>query len=294
MGERPSRLTWDTHVINDEERKATPHTAVLDPDRRDKTGLKSGVMSEKDALWLAYYKGIQYSGAGFSPFMTLRLGDEITFYEVSFKGKIYRGLARPVPGQPSNISPDDVRYELARSWAPGLREDGWFLEAPTTIPNTPRALLAEMQEVLQADAADILSNAYSILNYRRHHGAQYPDTMEPDGYRFSQIFLMRTREDGTVNCLYETPPGVSPEKWTYFLRDLDRPSARERLGRYLASSMAERDFGKDGAAAMRAAVILRHGALGAYDPLPFGHFIDVFKVGEYEGKIERTVGGSRR
>jgi hypothetical protein len=279
---------------NDEERKATIHTAVLDPDRRDKTGLKSGVISEKDALWMAYYKGIQYSGAGFSGFTSLRLGDEITFYEVSFKGRIYRGLARPVPGQPSNIREDDVRYELARSCATGLRADGWLLDPPTTIPNTPRALLAEMQEVLQTDAADILANAYSILNYRRHNGAQYPETMEPAGYRFDQIFLMRAREDGTVNCLYETPSGVSPEKWTFFLRDLDRPSARERLGRYLASGMAERDFGKDGASAMRAAVILRNGSLGAYDPLPFGHFTDVFKIGEYEVKLERRVGGARR
>ncbi|WP_322050173.1 hypothetical protein [Paraburkholderia bannensis] len=279
---------------NDDERQATSHTAVLDPDRRDKTGLKSGLISENDALWMAYYKGIQYSGAGFSAFTSLRLGNEITFYEVSFKGKIFRSLARPTAGQPPNIRPDDVQYELARSWAPGLKSAGWLLQPPTTVPNTPRALLAEMQEVLQTDAAEIVTNAYSILNYRRHNGAQYPDTTEPAGYRFDQIFLLRMREDGSVNCLYETPSGVSPEKWTFFLRDLDRPSARERLGRYLASGMAERDFGKDGAAAMRAAIILRHGALGSYDPLSFGHFMDVFKVGEYESKVERTVGGSRR
>lgn len=281
-------------MTNDEERKATIHTAVLDSERRDKTGLKSGGISEKDALHMAYYKGIQYSGAGLGGFASLRLGDEITFYEVSYRGKIYRALGRPVPGQSSTIAYYDERYELVRAWAPGLREDGWMLEPPAAVPNTPRALLAEMQEVLQADAADILTNAYSILNYRRHHAADYPATMEPDGYRFDQIFLMRAREDGTVNCLYETPSGVSPEKWTLFLRDLDRPSARERLGRYLASGMAERDFGKDGASAMRAAVILRHGSLGAYDPLPFGHFTDVFKVSEYETKIDRTVGGSRR
>ncbi|RQZ64208.1 hypothetical protein DF057_00140 [Burkholderia cepacia] len=287
-------MTWETHVDNYEERKATLHTAVLDSERRDKTGLKSGLISESDALNLAYYKGIQYSGAGFSPFMSLRIGDEITFYEVSYNGKIYRGLARPVAGQSKNIRYYDEQYELARSWAPGLCADGWLLEPPTTIPNTPRALLTEMQEVLQADAAEIVAKAYSILNYRRHHGAAYPDTMEPDGYRFDQIFLMRTHEDGTVSCLYETPSGVSPEKWTFFLRDLDRPVARERLGRYLASGMAERDFGKDGAAAMRAAVILRYGALGVYDPMPFSHFTDVFKIGDYAGRIERIVGGSRR
>lgn len=281
-------------MTDNDERKATLHTAVLDPDRRDKTGLKSGLISEAEALQLAYYKGIQYSGAGFNAFTSLRLGDEITFYEVAYKGKIYRMLGRPVPGQPTNIRHYDERYELVRAWAPGLQADGWMLERPSAVPNTPRALLLEMQEVLQTDAADIVANAYSILNYRRHHGAQYPETMEPDGYRFDQIFLMRAREDGTVNCLYETPSGVSPEKWSFFLRDLDRSSARERLGRYLASGMAERDFGKDGAAAMRAAVILRHGALGAYDPMPFGHFTDVFKITEYEGRVERTVGGSRR
>ena len=281
-------------MSNDEERKATTHTAVLDPERRDTTGLKSGRISAVNALRLAYYKGIQYSGAGLGAFASLRLGDEITFYEVTFKGKIYRALGRPVPGQPKNIRHYDERYELVRAWAKGLCEDGWMLAPPPAVPNTPRSLLTEMQEVLQTDAADILANAYSILDYRRHHGAQYPSTMEPNGYRFDQIFLMRTREDGSVNCLYETPAGVSPEKWTFFLRDLDRPAARERLGRYLASGMAERDFGKDGAAAMRAAVILRYGALGSYDPLPFGHFVDIFKVSEYEAKVERTVGGSRR
>lgn len=244
------------HVNNDEERQATIHTAVLDPDRRDKTGLKSGLISEKDALWMAYYKGIQYSGAGFGAFTSLRLGDEITFYEVSFKGKIYRSLARPIAGQPSNIRPDDVQYALARSWAPGLKSDGWLLQPPTTVPNTPRALLAEMQEVLQTDAADIVTNAYSILNYRRHHGAQYPDSTEPAGYRFDQIFLLRMREDGSVNCLYETPSGVSPEKWTFFLRDLDRPSARERLGRYLASGMADSDA-RGGHPSARRAGLLR-------------------------------------
>lgn len=278
---------------NSDERKATAHTAVLDPERRETTGLKSGVITEADALRMAYYKGIQYSGAGFGAFTSLRLGDEIAFYEVSFKKRVYRVLGRPVPGQSDRIKYYDERYELVRVWAPGLKADGWMLERPTTVPNTPRALLEEMQTVLQTDAADILANAYSVLNYRRHNGAQYPGSMEPDGYRFDQIFLMRAREDGTVNCLYETPSGVSPEKWSYFLRDLDRPSARERLGRYLASGMAERDFGQDGAAAMRAAVVLRHGALGAYDPMPFAHFIDAFKLGD-NAKVERDVGGQRR
>lgn len=277
---------------NDEERKATNHTAVLDPALRRKTSLKTGLIPPDEAIKEAGVETTTYEGI---PSMaSMQIGDEVAFYEVAFKGRIYRALARPKPGVTGNDLYYWGNFELARAWAPGMFNDGWLLEPPAAIPNTPRALLAEMQEVLQTDAADILANAYSILDYRRHHGAKYPDTMEPAGYRFDQIFLLRTREDGTVNCLYETPPGVSPEKWTFFLRDLDRPAARQRLGRYLASGMAERDFGKDGASAMRAAVILRNGALGAYDPLPFGHFTDVFKVGEYEGNLERRVGGARR
>ncbi|WP_109476638.1 hypothetical protein [Paraburkholderia sp. C35] len=277
---------------NNEERKATAHTAVLDPDRRNKTALKTGLVSYEDALSDAGLEMHTYHG--WPGRESLLIGEELPYYEVTFKGKIYRALARAKPGTTGTELYYSSNFELARAWAPGLLQSGWLLDPPTSIPNTPRALLLEMQEVLDADAADILANAYCIMSYRRHHGATYPDTMEPAGYRFDQVFLMRVREDGTVNCLYETPSGVSPEKWTYFLRDLDRPAARERLGRYLASGMAERDFGKDGAAAMRAAVILRHGTLGAYDPLPFGHFAEVFKITEHDTRVEREVGGRRR
>jgi hypothetical protein len=277
-------------VCNGEERRATDHTAVLDPDRRRDTRLPSGLISREDALRLAYYEGPLAPLGG--PFASLRLGDEITFYEVSFDGKIYRGLARPSPKRNGQFGRDS-QFELARSCAPGLKSDGWLLPPPTMVPNTPRALLAEMQVILQVDAAEIVTRAYSILNYRRHQGGQYPDTMEPPGYRFDRIFLMSVHEDCAVKCLYETPRGVSPEKWTYFLRELDRPSERDLLVRYLASGMAERDFGRDGAAAMRSAVILRRGPLAACDPLPFGNFVDAFKI-VYEGRIERTVGGSRR
>ncbi|MGX5873034.1 hypothetical protein MJ547_04630 [Burkholderia gladioli] len=277
---------------NNEERKATANTAVLDGARRSKTSLKTGLVSAEDALKEAGLEMHTYHGI--PGLESMLIGEELPYYEVAFKGNVYRALARAKPGTTGEDLYYSGNFELARAYAPGLLQSGWLLDPPTSIPNTPRALLLEMQDVLEADAVDILANAFSILDYRRHHGARYPDTMEPAGYRFDQIFLMRAREDGTVNCLYETPSGVSPEKWTFFLRDLDRPKAREKLGRYLASGMAERDFGKDGAAAMRAAVVLRHGSLGAYDPLPFSHFTDVFKITEYDTKVERDVGGRRR
>ncbi|BCG04530.1 hypothetical protein PPGU19_090980 (plasmid) [Paraburkholderia sp. PGU19] len=40
------------------ERKATPHTAVLEPDRRKDTELPSGLIPEKDAVRMAGYPGI--------------------------------------------------------------------------------------------------------------------------------------------------------------------------------------------------------------------------------------------
>src|SRR5262249_51339008 len=79
------------------EHRAPPHPAVLDPDRRKDTELPSGLIPAKDAVRMAGYPGIMYLGIrGLEP---LRLGDEVPYYEVAIHGTVYRGLARPVPGQ---------------------------------------------------------------------------------------------------------------------------------------------------------------------------------------------------
>ena len=161
------------------ERKATSHTAVLDPERRKDTGLRSGLIAKEDALYMAYYEGVIFHG--YPAKASLRLGKEVAFYEVALHGKVYRALARPVPGQSRRTDTRDLKYGLARACSEGLQKDGWLLEPPTAIPNTPRALVRELENVTGIAIEDIVDNAYSILNYRRHYGAHYPDTMEPKG-----------------------------------------------------------------------------------------------------------------
>jgi hypothetical protein len=272
------------------ERKATPHTAVLDEKRRETTALKSGLIDEKDALHLAYYQGVLVSVP--SALTPLHLGPEAVFYEVAINGHIYRGLARPDPGQGTRIDTRDLKYSLARAKAPGLREDGVLLEAPATMPNTPRALALEMQGVLGLELREIIDNAYSILSYRRHNGAEYPDTMTPAGYTFREAFLMSVDADGNVRTLYETPKGAMPEKWTHFLKVLDRKS-RPTLAQYVVSSMAIREFGEGGAAAMREALTLRDGGLGNAAPMTYTTFAEAFPIAD-SAKLERIVGGPRR
>ncbi|MBN3761131.1 hypothetical protein [Burkholderia sp. Ac-20365] len=272
------------------ERKATPHTAVLDPERRKDTGLKSGLIAGKDALHMAYYPGIIFHGH--SALASLRLGDEVVFYEVAVHGKIYRALARPVPGQNPRTDSRDLKYELVRTWAEGMRQDGWFLAPPPAIPNTPRALVREIQEVTGLPMEVVVDDAYSILNYRRHHGAHYPDTMTPSGYRFREAFLMSIEPDGSLKSLYETPTGVNPEKWTNFLRVLDRKES-DALRQYAVSGSAITEFGEAGAVAMREAVRLRDGDLRASPPASYTPFMERFPLADHQ-KLERNVGGQRR
>ena len=272
------------------ERRATPHTAVLDPERREDTGLKSGLIAEKDALRRAHYEGTIYHGI---PSMaSLRLGDEIPFYEVALHGKVYRALARPSPNQGPQALRLGAIYELARSYATGLQRDGWLLEPPTAIPNTPRALVRELQDVTGLPVKDIVEHAYSILNYRRHHGARYPDIMEPSGYGFKELFLMSVDADGNLKTLYETPSGVNPEKWTNFLRVLDREKS-ESLRQYAVSSMVRREYGDSGTEAMRDALRMRDGELRQFHPMSHVPFMELFPLANYS-QLERTVGGPRR
>ncbi|BFG77830.1 hypothetical protein PTKU46_58630 [Paraburkholderia terrae] len=285
-------LETQLSAAEEPERKATPHTAVLDPDRRKDTALKSGLIAEKDALYMAYHQGTIFRGH--PSLSSLRLGDEIVFYEVTLLGKVYRALARPTPGQSPRTNHRDVKYELARAWSEGLQKDGWLLEPPTTIPNTPRALVSELHEVTGLSIADIVENAYSILNYRRHHGARYPDSMEPSGYNFKELFLMSVDTDGNtkLKTFYETPPGINPEKWTNFLRVLDRKEC-EPLRQYAVSSMAVGEYGEAGAMAIREALRLRDGGLRAAPPASYMPFIERFPLADHQ-KLERNVGGQRR
>jgi hypothetical protein len=83
---------------NDEnERNATPHTAVLLRTFRPKTGLKSGVILAEQALRTASYDGTTFDNLGITCRAHMRLGAELPFYEVAFKGNVYRLLARPIP-----------------------------------------------------------------------------------------------------------------------------------------------------------------------------------------------------
>ena len=116
----------------DSERKATDHTAVLLPGHRNDTGLRSGRMAPAAALRLAAHQGVIWVGMTCKG--TMQLGKETPFYEVAYKGKVYRVLTRPVLGQDSSLRDYDVKYELVRTWAPGLQVDGWFMESPEEVP----------------------------------------------------------------------------------------------------------------------------------------------------------------
>jgi hypothetical protein len=283
-------LQTQASAADQPERKATPHTAVLDPEWRKDTGLKSGLISEKDALCMANYQGAALHGHSSLP--SLRLGKEVVFYEVALHGKVYRALARPLPGQRPRTAARDLKYGLARACSEGLQKDGWLLEPPTAIPNTPRALVRELQDVTGLAVEDIVGNAYSILNYRRHHGARYPDTMEPEGYGFKELFLMSVDTDGNLTTLYETPSAVSPEMWTSFLRVLDRKD-REPLRQYAVSGMAVGEYGEAGAMAIREALHLRDGHLRAAPPASYRPFRERFPLADHQ-TLERNVGGQRR
>lgn len=239
-----------------EERHATAHTAVLIPAMRDETGLKSGLVSADMA-----------NRRGEFPHWTLdmgsvtkekmRLGNELPYYEVSFRGKLYRTLARPRAGLDST-TPYFEKFELIRTWAPGLTSDGWHQEAPATVPNTPRALVEALQPLVEADLDEIVASAYSIFHYRLANKAKYPETMVPAGFTFRELFLMSVDTEGKLVTHYETPRGTNVELWTMFLRALDR-GERTKLVPYAHSSMAIKEFGEGGAQAMLEALRLRDG-----------------------------------
>ncbi|HDR9105984.1 TPA: hypothetical protein QDB04_002840 [Burkholderia vietnamiensis] len=276
-----------TNQSNQTERKATAHTAVLHSGFREDTGLQSGLIAPGDALRLAYYAGTHYSGVTCRA--TIRLANEQPFYEVAFQGKVYRLLSRPVPGQSESVRHDDVKYELVRTWAPGLQCDGWFMDPPAAVPNTPRALIMELQTVIGVSLEDILGKAFSIFHYRLDHNAQYPQTMEPAGYTLRELFLAAVAADGQLSTLYETPKGTNVELWTMFLRVLDQPN-QPKLSDYAYSSMAVKEFGEVGAAAMRRALMLRNRPAQSAAPLGLRPFVEVFPPNLDGTKLTRDVG----
>jgi len=250
-------------------RKKQSHMAVLDDDFRWDTDVATGLIDQA-----AIQRQVDSESRfiiDFPSHKSMNLGAERPLYEVTFDGKIYRALFRPVAGREGG--------ELIRCWAPGLRSDGWLRDAPAAIPNTPRALLEEIQALAQSDLGSILTGAFSILHYRRQHGARYPDVLDPPAYRFDVVFLIQCDADGHVSTLYETPKGVNPELWTMFLTVLDRLGDHAKLIRYVLSSRAIVDFGEHGARAMRDALRLRGLGIGE-KPSVFGSppFISLFPM----------------
>jgi hypothetical protein len=265
-------------------RKATLHTAVLLPASREHTGLSSGRVDAKRALQRSTF---QISMPNTTCRSDMQLANEMPFYEVAFRGKVFRLLSRPVEGLDSSWRPDHEKYALVCTLAPGLQCDGWFMDPPTAVPNTPRSLVEDFQQHSGASLVDILSEAYSIFHYRLDHVGRYPDSMEPAGYRFRELFLMSVGAAGELSTLYETPKGNSPELWTLFLRTLDEKNPK--LGAYVNSSMAVTDFGAGGVAAMREALLLRNVHSSALAPTSYMRFLETFPPHTTK-KLQRDVG----
>lgn len=85
---------------------------------------------------------------------------------------------------------------------------------------------------------------------------------------------------------------MNPEKWTNFLRALDRKESIP-FRRYAASSMVRREHGDAGTEAMCEALCLRDGELRQFPQTSFVSFQELFPLSGYS-KLERTVGGERR
>jgi hypothetical protein len=79
-------------------------------------------------------------------------------------------ISRPVPGQSDNVRHDDLKYELARSWAPGLTSDGWLMEPPAGVPNTPRTLVTELQLLLNPEIEEIAARVAGLTARARPYG----------------------------------------------------------------------------------------------------------------------------
>lgn len=280
-----------TNESPETERHATAHTAVLLPRYREETRLNTGLIPAMRVLRNAHNDGTTYVNMGVACREHMRLAAELPFYEVAFEGKVYRLLARPVPGQQTGRWGSGVKYEFVRTRAPGLCVDGWFMDPPNDVPNTPRSLVEELQAALGAaftDLENFLANAYSIFHYRLAHEGRYPTTMEPQGYAFGELFLMSADSEGTLSTLYETPKGTNVELWTMFLRILDGKSTK--LVDYVNSSMAVREFGEAGAANLHEALRRRDGHSRSTLAMTNKRFLEVFPPSAHTTVVKRDVG----
>lgn len=225
----------------------------------------------------------------FLSFTDIKIGRELPLYEIGFRGHIYRILVRP-----TTESDRAETFELIRTKAPGLQSDGCYLEVPNEVPNTPMALVVELQKVLNADVSDIIENAFDILQYRLHNRYAYPNSMEPAGYSLKERYLMSTDTDGSLVTFYETPKGVDTDMWTYFLRALDTSSGPQKLDEYLAYGNVSKDFRVAGAEALRQALRLR---MGPSNGRPFAHvrrsFLELFPSNHSETVAHRNISGYR-
>ncbi|VWD52204.1 hypothetical protein BLA18110_07747 [Burkholderia lata] len=276
------------------ERKATPHTAVLLPGYRDKTDLKSGLIHAEDVLADAYYNGPTLDNLGVTCRAHMRIGAELPFYEVAYRGNVYRLLARPVAKQSAGFRDAEVKYELVRTWAPGLRVDGWFLSPPAGVPNTPRSLIEELQTTIAVDFGtreDFLVGAYSIFHYRLDNQGRYPQSLQPPGYTLREILLASVNGEGALSTLYETPKSTNVELWTMFLRQLEFKD-RSQLVDYANSGMAVQEFGAVGAAAIREALTLREGNAISTRPMNGQRFLEAFPPSKLSNEFSRDVGRS--
>lgn len=272
-------------------RAASAHTAVLIENLRKVTEHQTGLISAVDAGRWGESPAVGFFGA-WATIATMRLGKEQPIYEVAFRGKVYRMLARCLPGQGDIVFGRDARFEVIRCVAPGLKCDGELLEAPKFAPNTPRSLLNELISVTGAELTDLMANAYSIYHYRTSHDAAYPDSLTPKGYALGELLLLATDSEGNVSTLYETPRGADIELWTFFLEQMDSGRLQDKLLEYVNSNMAIKEFGERGLAAMREATKLRWGAETVKPNLKYRPFFEVFPYSESAslGKTARQVG----
>lgn len=273
------------------ERKVTNHTPVLMQSFRNHTMLRTGLISTEEALNCGTYDSFIMSGMSGANRTDMRLGMELPLLEVAYNGLVYRILVRPIDGQDASIHKSDLACELVRTVAPGMKVGGEYLERPDGVPNTPRALMTEMLSMTGATVAELVANAYSIFHYRLDHEGRYPDSMTPAGYTIGELFLMSDAGDGRMRTLYETPTGTNVEKWTLFLEQLDKKNSR--LAAYVTSSMAIKEFGEAGVAAMREALKTRapHTLVGVV-PMNYTSFLTAFPIPEYQTRFYRDVGTS--
>jgi hypothetical protein len=263
---------------------ANSNTPLIEPKQRTMTSLDTGFVPYDELIdnW-RFDDAFRY--ATHEPYPAcLRIGDERPYYEVSFKGVIVRALCRPLDHPKRQV-------EFLRSYANSLTGDGWLLQPPNAIPNTPRALISELQGLFEATLQQLVGGAYSIAHWRRRYGPGYPSTMTPEGMTLRQVLLARV--DGSeLVTLYETPEGVDADAWSQFLDVLDNGDLATLVG-YVCSSAAVDEQGGSVIAQMREALRLRYDAQLPDHPSLNQPFLELFprrRLGP--GVLQRVVFGS--